>query len=176
MLYTYAVGTTSHIYTRRSLLLFVSIFDSYKKGDMEIVGVKEDGTLVLNGDETTETTTLFSRASAMKEKGNLLLVKMKRTFEAIRVYTTGIELITESGKKNRPDDPKLRRLLLELYSNWYVFLAYSTSYRTHVQHTHTAPWHFSKKRISRVRSYSVIRPLSCVLHNHTRQCIVRAKR
>ena len=97
-----------------------NIFDSYKKGDMEIVGVKEDGTLVLNGDETTETTS-FSRASAMKEKGNLLLVKMKRTFEAIRVYTAGIELITESGKKNRPEDPKLRRLLLELYSNWYVF-------------------------------------------------------
>ena len=86
---------------------------------MEVVGVKEDGTLVLNPDSTptSSSTSILEKASSMKEKGNLLLVKMKRTFEAIRVYTSGIELITESGKKNRPEDEKLRRLLLELYSN-----------------------------------------------------------
>ena len=85
---------------------------------MEVVGVKEDGTLVLNPDsDLAKSSSIFERASSMKEKGNLLLVKMKRTFEAIRMYTAGIELITESGKKNRPEDEKLKILLMELYSN-----------------------------------------------------------
>ena len=98
---------------------------------MEVVGVKEDGTLVLNPDSNlAKSSSIFERASSMKEKGNLLLVKMKRTFEAIRVYTAGIELSTESGKKNCPEDEKLKILLMELYSNCALALLREKDYES----------------------------------------------
>jgi tetratricopeptide (TPR) repeat protein len=92
---------------------------------MEIVGV-EDGTLILdpsstNSTNSTTTTTTsssrYTKSKAMKEKGNLLLVKMKRTFEALRVYTEAIDCLTEGGTKNQPEDSNSRQLLIDLYSN-----------------------------------------------------------